>query len=75
MPERLENLDWRNMVLKRMFFHVELNVLSILRLLQLSKSVVKDGKPKGFVAEFIWCLLFLLCLMNKYFTTMKHQTV
>jgi hypothetical protein len=53
VPERLENLAWRNMMLKPILFYVELNVLSILRFVWLSKSAVNDGKSKDFVAEFI----------------------
>jgi hypothetical protein len=52
VPERLENLAWRNMMLKPILFYVELNVLSILRFVWLSKSA-NDGKSKDFVAEFI----------------------
>ncbi|MFT5815069.1 MAG: hypothetical protein ACI9VT_002840, partial [Psychroserpens sp.] len=34
-------------------FHVELNVLSILRFAWLSKSAVNDGKATFFVGEFM----------------------
>jgi hypothetical protein len=53
VPERLENLAWRYMMLKPILFYVELNVLSILRFVWLSKPAVNDGKSKDFVADFI----------------------
>jgi hypothetical protein len=62
MPERLENLAWRNIVLKRRLFHVELNVLSILRFVWLSKSAVNDSDFKGFVEELIRFFLWFFTL-------------
>jgi hypothetical protein len=62
MPEHLENLAWRNIVLKRRLFHVELNVLSILRFVWLSKLAVNDSNFKGFVEELIRFFLWFFTL-------------
>jgi hypothetical protein len=62
MPERLENLAWCNIVLKRRLFHVELNVLSILRFVWLSKLAVNDSDFKGFVEELIRFFLWFFTL-------------